>query len=124
MTKYAIIIPASMRPHIVPYQDELSWLQNNVGGLIEIVNCEHDSNMVMVISDTGKIDGLPTNYLASILYGEHGDYIAGPAILLRRKGPELIGMSNEEAGRICSVLASIYHEWFCEDDTYSSAEKA
>lgn len=115
MTEYAIIIPDSKRPYVVPYQDELSWLQDKVDGYIEIVNCYHNSNMVLVISDTGKIDGLPKNYLASVLYGVRNDYIAGPAVMLRRRGPDLIGMSNEEAGRICSDLASIYHGWFPEE---------
>ena len=112
MTEYAIIIPDSRDPYVVPYQDELSWLQDKVGGWIEIVQCRQDPSVAMVISDTGKLDELPENYLASVLYGVRGDFIAGPAVLLRRKGPELIGWTKAAADRICADLYSMRQEYY------------
>lgn len=108
LIEYAIIIPDSREPYVVPYQDELSWLQDKVGGWIEIVQCRQDPFVAMVISDTGKLDELPENYLASVLYGVRGDFIAGPAVMLRRKGPELIGWSKAAADGICADLYRLY----------------
>ena len=112
LTEYAIILLDSREPYVVPYQDELSWLQDKVGGWIEIVNCRQDPSVVMVISDTGKLDELPENYLASLLYGVRDDFIAGPAVMLRRKGPELIGWTKAAADRICADLYSLYQEHY------------
>ena len=59
-----------------------------------------------------KLDELPENYLASVLYGVRGDFIAGPAVLLRRKGPELIGWTKAAADRICADLYSMRQEYY------------
>ena len=53
-------------PELVEIPDELEVYQEFVGGYIEIVRVHPDA--IMVVNDTGLIDGLPINLLASTLY--------------------------------------------------------
>ena len=76
---------ASMKDHA-----SLEWMQKTVGGLIEIVTLTKGDHQgqVMVINESGKLLGLPTNKLASQIHNNHTDNvdeIVGKAILLESK---------------------------------------
>ena len=83
-------------PQITVHSDELEFYQKHIKGLIEIVNIFRD--YVLVIDDEGKLKDLPLNIDASLLYGAPGleDYIVGPAIVDKRRGPDLIGLTLDE----------------------------
>lgn len=83
-------------PQIAVHSDDLKFYQKHIKGLIEIVNIFQD--YVLVIDDEGKLKDLPLNIDASLLYGAPGleDYIVGPAIVDKRSGPDLIGLTLDE----------------------------
>ena len=73
----------------------LRELQKLVGGYIEVVSgiILDRPDIVMVINEEGKLMGLPTNIIASILYG---DTIVGDAILIGERNGDFDTLSNWE----------------------------
>lgn len=69
-----------------PSDDSLSWLQEKVHGFIEVVTLGayqkalRGLNLALVVNDTGLIDDLPLNPIASVLYGFE---IHGQAVLCK-----------------------------------------
>lgn len=92
--RYNVLIRPEGRVQIIEHDDSLDFYRSYIRGFIEIVRVHDD--IVMVIDDEGKIKDLPVNIMASWLY-DTDDYIVGPAILDKRRGPELIGMTHPEA---------------------------
>jgi Domain of unknown function (DUF3846) len=71
-------------------QHSLDWLQSMVGGSIEPIMLE-PSRAEAYVNETGKIDGLPPNPVATRLWEHHlagsgydplMDYIAGPLVIV------------------------------------------
>lgn len=66
-------------------EDSLKFLQNIVGGYIEFIDLPKQK-AVMVVNEEGKLNGLPTNVLASVLfyqnYAETRDFIVGDVAFL------------------------------------------
>ena len=58
-------------------------LQKAVGGYIEIIHPAGSRNYLMVINEEGRLRGLPTNKLATQLYGSNIDHIVGDALVCR-----------------------------------------
>ena len=92
--KYNVLIRPEGQIQIIEHDDSLDFYRSYINGFIEIVRVHDD--VVMIIDDEGKIKDLPVNILASWLYNCE-DYIVGPAILDKRAGPELIGLTHPEA---------------------------
>ena len=71
----------------VRHEAELEWMQNTVGGYIEIITLNKDQ--VLVINEEGKLEGLDYNKTATSIFhknlGHNTDYIAGTAILMNKK---------------------------------------
>lgn len=82
MTK-AILIPTDSRPRVVdiPEQDSLKFLQDAVGGLIDVVRAE---DFVGYVNDEGLIWGLEPNLTASILFQRH---LVGNIVLVGALSP-------------------------------------
>lgn len=61
----------------------LSDWQRLVGGLIEVVpTCDRD--IEMLINEEGKLDGLPFNPIATVLYPyREYDFLVGTAVIVR-----------------------------------------
>lgn len=63
---------------------ELDELQEYVGGYIEIcypgIFNSHHADKIMVINEEGKLQGLPLNQLATLVYGNPDDVIVGNAL--------------------------------------------
>jgi hypothetical protein len=62
----------------------LQEMQAAVGGYIEIVRLG-SGRYLMVINEEGKLQGLPRNRLASILYANANDHIVGNALVCRNR---------------------------------------
>ena len=93
-------------------EDMLHDLQGYVHGHIEVV---YPVNLrypyLMVVNDSGLIDGMPSNYIASLLYGsrQHAQIICGPAVICKEvwteDGPDLGPLDESD---FLSVLEQIY----------------
>ena len=73
--KRALIIPAEGMPSTVMVENTYDFIQETVGGWFDCVRSETFHGYV---NDTGLIDGLPFNPIASIAFGQ---VICGNAIL-------------------------------------------
>jgi hypothetical protein len=60
----------------------LEEMQEYVGGYIELVtvNDLNGGRMVIVLNEEGKLDGLPYNLLATLVYGNPMDVIVGDVL--------------------------------------------
>lgn len=88
----------------------LSWLRAKVGGPIERVGLSHGRDMW--ISETGKLDGLPSNLAATALALVSGslmlgDVIAGVAVITAHDGPETTPLSAEQVRRTWAELVQV-----------------
>ncbi len=71
----------------------LEWLQSAVGGWIECVPFSlsiggHDVTYTMVLNEEGKLDHLPINQLASMVYDSPWDFIVGDVVLMSDQHPD------------------------------------
>lgn len=58
---------------------QLDELQEFVGGYIEIVTAR--DGRLIVLNEEGKLNGLPVNVVATILYGNPDDAIVGDVLV-------------------------------------------
>ena len=87
---------------------ELKELQALVGGYIETVPTvladnwtrEEDVGVIMLVNEEGKLMGLPPNRAATVMIQSLSDIIVGTAVLMGRRGKELIGLSERAARNI------------------------
>lgn len=75
--KRALIIPANKTPYTVMVNDERAgdFISEVVGGWFD---CVREDTFIGYVNDTGLIDGLPINPVASIMFGR---VLCGDAIL-------------------------------------------
>lgn len=73
--RMASLLSGTDDPHL-----DLKVMQDAVGGYIEIVESYLLPGCYLVVRETGKLDGLPVNELASAFY-RPGDPLCGNAIL-------------------------------------------
>jgi hypothetical protein len=70
----------------IPKQDQLKFLQDTVGGYIQMVSIpKHKGHTGMIINEEGKLMSLPHNAKATMLYNNPYDSIVGNAILFKNK---------------------------------------
>ena len=82
---------------------QLSILQNAVGGYIEAVDLE--DNLTMWVNEEGKLNGLPINAMATMLWEKHfgfTDVIVGDVIFTGGTGSEgeTLGLDEETANTL------------------------
>ena len=92
--RYNILISPDGYVDMIEHDYSIDFYLQQIGGMIEIVRVHHD--IVMIVDDEGKLKNLPYNKVATYLYNTD-DFIVGPAILDKRYGPELVGLSQDEA---------------------------
>ena len=85
-----ILVKVFEQPKVVEIENNLSTLQNYVGGLIDIVEIEEDVDII--INDEGKLLGLSPNL---VLY-EFRDIIVGDFLVVGQKNGETISLSEEK----------------------------
>ena len=96
--------------------DSLKVLQDAVGGYIEFIDLPKQK-AVMVVNEEGKLNGLPTNVFASVLfyqnYAETRDFIVGDVAFLSAEGDENgdpSGLSIEHANSLFAELQWLVDE--------------
>lgn len=79
---------------LLDISDRLENYQQLVEGNIEIVHAAalQPYHAAMVVNECGRLDDLPCNPLASMLYG---DYIAGNAVIVGTIGPDFTDIPDE-----------------------------
>ena len=80
--------------YIAEFEDTLKYLQDYVGGYIDVVSLNNDIDLV--INDEGKIKGLPINRTIRNNVGEIVDFICGNILCLR----------HDDEGNFDSILES------------------
>ena len=79
-------------------KDELSEMQNLVGGLIEEY-MPFEDDVAIICNDEGKINGLPLNRAVYSESGEIVDIIAGPCFLCNCSGESFGSLNDEQLAR-------------------------
>ena len=88
--------------------DDLDFFHRYIKGFIEIVRVHDD--IVMIVDDEGKMKDLPFNQAATYLY-HCDDIIVGPALVMKRRGPDLVPMTADEAAReLFSIQCVLYSD--------------
>ena len=87
----------------VPEDDvPLVTLQGLVGGYIEVVRIGND--VALIVDDDGKLKDKELNFIATIVSGIKGDYIAGDTVLALIDGDNLVGYDADRAQRLSGQL--------------------
>ena len=89
----------------------LEELQGLVEGYIETVNTvladnwsrETDVGIIMLVNEEGKLLGLPVNQMATDMIQHPFDTIVGTAVLMGRRGAELVGLTRPAAEHIADA---------------------
>lgn len=103
--KRALIIPAVGMPTTIMVEDTYNTIRNTVGGWFD---CVRQKSFHGYVNDTGLIDGLPFNPIASIVFGQ---VICGDAILfgsLNAKGEQ----DGEEHAIDPAVVVGVNGQYF------------
>jgi hypothetical protein len=103
--KRALIIPAESMPTTIMVEDTYNTIRNTVGGWFD---CVRQKSFHGYVNDTGLIDGLPFNPIASIVFGQ---VICGDAILFgsfNAKGE----YDGEEHAIDPAIVAGVKQQWF------------
>ena len=86
MDKKAFIITSDSRSNAVLPENgtdfSLGELNKIVGGHIEVVWIDDDH--IMVLNEEGKLNGLPFNMAATLLYNNPNDYIVGDVLFCHK----------------------------------------
>ena len=84
-----------------------------VGGLVEHVRPRYlQKPYCMLCNESGLIDQLPLNPIASLLYGfqDHGQPIAGNVLIIKEEGCEWCGMDDPELIKVIITMINIREE--------------
>ena len=116
MSKYLISIHTDDNIVVNEYDDnekiELEDFQAFVGGYIETVPTFLMKGVLMLVNENGKLDLSPHNKIASAI--EHytlDDLIFGDVVLVKVKGKDFDGFTEDEKNKIIKFL-----ELFTNDD--------
>lgn len=93
---YLVIIPPNEKAYAEKYDGALEQLQRVVGGYIETVRTQGNSDYILILDDEGKLKDKPVNKPATVLYGNPLDVIVGTVILARVEG-DIVGFDKETA---------------------------
>lgn len=111
----ALKIGADCSVNVVELQEPLHISAGKiVGGWIEHVRPKYlKQPLCMICNETGLINHLPINPIASLLYGfqDHGSPIAGDVLILKEKGEEWEGLKDDEIIVIGMHILALTKEW-------------
>ncbi len=92
--------------------DGLDSMQAVVGGYIQVISAQAipggknlSQDLILVLNEEGKLDDLPYNFK---IWGG-ADYIAGTCFVCKEKDDEMVGLSEEEANLVVSLLDGKEH---------------
>ena len=72
-------------PISIPEEGKLKFLQDKVGGYIEMVTSSQDPDLYVICNEEGKINGLPINYKATVLHRFAYDPLVGDVIICNKE---------------------------------------
>ena len=112
--KKAIVFPSGRGiPSVVdvPNEYDYKWMQEQVGGWIEIVRPRRlPDGFVMIVDEEGLLKEKPLNMVGSWFYetDKHGSPIVGDVLIMKEEfgdeGPECVGMTEEEVDKIFKII--------------------
>ena len=101
----ALVIPAETAPTTVMVEDTYNFIRTTVGGWFD---CVRQKSFHGYVNDTGLIDGLPFNPVASIVFGR---VICGDVCLLgsfNAKGE----YDGDEHAIDTAIVEAVKQQWF------------
>jgi len=114
-----ILIKAEGVIHIMELgNDILKHLQAAVGGYIEVVPVPEPLNDVyMVCNEEGKLNDLPYNVVATLVYNygrdaEYIDPIVGDAVIVKKGRDDLEGLEEKDVDRILPIIKEMIKNTF------------
>lgn len=107
--KYLISINTDGVVRANKYEDNdipgLEQLQAYVGGNIEVVPSMFGDDVLILVNEEGKLDGLRYNEVASLaLRSDLLDMLVGDAVLVKAVGDELCGFDEDEKNSIIDKI--------------------
>tara|TARA_R110000787_G_scaffold21504_1_gene63534 strand:+ start:6890 stop:7150 length:261 start_codon:yes stop_codon:yes gene_type:complete len=66
----------------LPKKNQLEYLQNLVGGYIEVVGSTQQGHSI-VLNEEGKLDRLAPNYKATVLHWHCSDVLRGDVLIVK-----------------------------------------
>lgn len=85
-------------PHSMNIPNDLHFMQQLVGGLIEPIKIA--DNVVMICNEEGELLDLEPNFFIGAL----GDVIRGPVIIVGEKGEDFCSLADTDADMIDKIL--------------------
>ena len=99
-------------PNVIEIDNTLHTLQQMLGGYIEIVRLPTNSQIAIVVNDSGKLIGLPPN----VEYG--GDILVGPVIFAGVDGEDLVSVTDVQVQLVYDYLK--HNDYWLEVEDYVS----
>ncbi len=103
--KRALIIPAEGMPSTLMVENTFDTIRDAVGGCFD---CVRSKSFHGYVNDTGLIDGLPFNPIASVVFGQ---VICGDAILFGSFNAKGV-YDGEEHAIDPAIIAGVKQQWF------------
>lgn len=101
-----LVVEPNKEPYVIKVENELRKLQNIVRGLIEIVNLEH--NVDLVCNEEGKLLGLKFNRIIK------DDIIVGTFFIVGQKGGDFISLSRKQIHKYKKIYSLSKHRKIIE----------
>lgn len=99
-------------PNEIEIDNTLHTLQQMLGGYIEIVRLPTNSDIAIIVNDSGKLIGLPPN----LEY--EGDILVGPVIFTGVDGEDLVSVTDVQVRQIYDYLK--HNDYWLEVEDYVS----
>ena len=99
-------------PNVIEIDNTLHTLQQMLGGYIEIVRLPTNSQIAIVVNDSGKLIGLSPN----VEYG--GDILVGPVIFAGVDGEDLVSVTDVQVQLVYDYLK--HNDYWLEVEDYVS----
>lgn len=99
----AIIIEPKKGPRVETIDGSLENLQQLVGGTLIEILYPFEDNIGMVVSESGKLDGMELNRALYDASGEIYDVVAGTIILVRLSEEDITSLSDEQVEKYMKV---------------------
>ena len=72
-------------PISIPEEETLKFMQDKVGGYIEMVESSQDPNLYVICNEEGKLNNLPIHYKATVLHRFKYDPLVGDVIICSKE---------------------------------------
>lgn len=84
----------------------LEWLQEQVGGSIEVTPAAIGEDLMLIVNEEGKLLDLPLNDTATDMARNLYDNLRGNAVIMKADGCEMVPLDPDELKLVACFCAS------------------